>query len=1159
MAQAVTRGAWSVKYLVSGVVLLAAACGDRGSAEPSQGGIAAPPAVAAADLDRIVAAFNRGIALMEQYRPIEAVAAFESVVALAPDWSLGRLNLGIALLNAESDEAHARAETELRRVAAEVPDDPHAHYALGMLDRHLTRFAAAREAFARVLEIDPDDPDAHYQLGILVADEDEAAARAHFERTLARLPHHESACYRLQSLLRRAGETGRAEELMVRFAALKTAKAGVSVGMKYGEMGRYAELVRRFANAREPDRPPGSMPRFDDVAAAVGLIDPGSGGGSTTPGSATFGPGIAIADVDADGALDLYVTASGAEGGAFWRQAEGRFTKQVDCGIDGRDAIGAWFGDYDADGDPDLYLTCAGPNRLYRNDGALRFTDVTAASGTAGGSQLSVGAVWVDLDHDGDLDLYVANRAEWRDGTAAQGGAPNQFLRNDGDGRFTDVAAECGIDCGDAASLGVQLFDLDDDRDLDFCVVNADRPLLVFRNDRVGRFADATALFPGLSDAGPGTSTAVADCDGNGLEDLLVLFGESSPRLWLQAEPGQFVEDQSFAASARAVGGALGGAFADLDLDGDFDLVLTGAGAGDRIGTHIALDLGGGRFAPPELVGPPGRSRDARGFAATDLDGDGAVDLLIARSGAALRLWRGTVPPGARWLCVVPAGSPTPLAIGLQVEVKTGSSVQTARIGAASSALCSLPARLHFGLGAHGTADYVRLLWPDAVLQSEMEVAGGQTWRVQKVVRKPSSCPVLFAWDGERFAFITDFLGTGGVGFFVSPRVYAPPDPTEDVRIPPELVAPRDGRYLLRVAEPLEEVSYLDQLELRVYDHPAAIEVHPDERFAGAEPFPTGEPVAIAQKVFPVAARASHRGSVLDELVAIDRRCVEPPVRPRFPGYAEDHWVELDFGDRLRGLPAGGRLWLCLHGWAEYTYSHVNYAAWQAGLAMQAPSLEVPDGRGGWRVARADAGFPAGLPRTMTIDLTGIELGDDARLRLRTNMQIHWDHAFAGVASEDVVPTRHVLIPSVAELRFLGYPREYSPDGREPTLYDYARVDPSAPFKAMSGDFTRYGDVRELLAAADDRCVVMSRGDEIALEFDAAALAVLPPGWTRTVVLHADGWCKDMDLYTAFPDTVEPLPFHGMTNYPPPATTGPTEAKRDEVLRRFNTRRHEGR
>ncbi len=189
----------------------------------------------------------------------------------------------------------------------------------------------------------------------------------------------------------------------------------------------------------------------------------------------------------------------------------------------------------------------------------------------------------------------------------------------------------------------------------------------------------------------------------------------------------------------------------------------------------------------------------------------------------------------------------------------------------------------------------------------------------------------------------------------------------------------------------------------------------------------------------------------------------------------------------------------------------------------------------------------------MTVDVSALPLRADGRLRIRSTMQVYWDRAFLGVdVSEGTVVTR-TLAASSAELRPLGYPREYSPDGEDPTVYDYRRLDAGVPFRAMEGDYTRFGDVRELLRAADERSVVMGRGEEIALAFDATALPPLPAGRKRTLCLHADGWCKDMDLYTAFPDTVEPTPWHGMENYPSSKPFPDTDALR-EYRRTWNTR-----
>jgi hypothetical protein len=172
-------------------------------------------------------------------------------------------------------------------------------------------------------------------------------------------------------------------------------------------------------------------------------------------------------------------------------------------------------------------------------------------------------------------------------------------------------------------------------------------------------------------------------------------------------------------------------------------------------------------------------------------------------------------------------------------------------------------------------------------------------------------------------------------------------------------------------------------------------------------------------------------------------------------------------------------------------------------------------------------------------------------------MEVFWDQIFV---AEDVGGGQlqgHRIRPLVAELRPLGYPRQYSPDGRSPTIYDYHRLDGGLAFKNLTGDYTRFGDVRPLLDHVDDRFVIMGRGEEIALEFDASGLPDLPAGWSRTLVLHADGYCKDMDLYTAMPDMVEPLPFHEMENYPP-RKPGPESNEYWLYRSRWNTRRVAG-
>jgi hypothetical protein len=119
-----------------------------------------------------------------------------------------------------------------------------------------------------------------------------------------------------------------------------------------------------------------------------------------------------------------------------------------------------------------------------------------------------------------------------------------------------------------------------------------------------------------------------------------------------------------------------------------------------------------------------------------------------------------------------------------------------------------------------------------------------------------------------------------------------------------------------------------------------------------------------------------------------------------------------------------------------------------------------------------------------------------------------------------------------ADLRERGFSAETSPDGREPWGYDYSRVSWRSPWKTMPGRYTREGDVRPLLSASDDAFVVSKPGDALTLAFDATALAPLPAGRARTFLLFGDGYSKEMDINSASPDAVLPLPWHGMPSYP---------------------------
>jgi hypothetical protein len=210
------------------------------------------------------------------------------------------------------------------------------------------------------------------------------------------------------------------------------------------------------------------------------------------------------------------------------------------------------------------------------------------------------------------------------------------------------------------------------------------------------------------------------------------------------------------------------------------------------------------------------------------------------------------------------------------------------------------------------------------------------------------------------------------------------------------------------------------------------------------------------------------------------------------------------------------------------------------------PVLEVPDGKGGWKVARENIGYPAGKNKTILIRLDGVDgPGVPRRFRLRTNMEIYWDALQIARGRDDVPRQPHDLALQSAHLEFRGILDMTRANASSPELPHYDRVAYlGQPWRNLIGYYTRYGDVRELLEKSDDRYVILTAGDEMTLRF--AVPPGPPPGWKRDFVWKCDGWTKDGDLNTRFGKTVLPLPAHDLKTYNRP----PGRLEDDPVYRR---------
>jgi hypothetical protein len=1106
---------------------------------------------------------------MEQFKHREAMQEFGKVIAGAPRWAPGFVNLGLAAFYAREIRS---AEEAFREAIRLDPDLAQGHYALAILLKNEGKSEPAIAALERARTLDPEDADILYNLGVVHARQRRFdSAIEVLQRARQIDPNGMSIRYQLARALLQGGRQQAGEKEMEAYQRLAAdPRFAVPTGSQYGEAGRHALVIAEYTAFGGPPAPPGPVAvRFSDATAESGIafVHAGPGGEPSPPPAAgseaeraraaRFGSGVAIADLDGDGRLDLVfanAAASGAARPAIYRNLGGfRFEDVTQRSGVSFEAIGLAVAaaDFDNDKDADLLFTAVGRVVLYRNRGDGTFEEATAASGLAG-SGLILGATWVDVDHDGDVDLFLNRLPEAAKPAAV---SPLLFL-NLGDGRFRrDERLDLPVPAGTLAAVWS---DLDGDRDIDAVVSGGGLTDLILDNRR-GEGLRARDRAAGLAArrAGFGRGIAAGDVNGDGLPDVVVAGGPGEPaRVHLNVRGGRFTARDLEGTARPSLWGVV---LFDADNDGDLDLFAAGSAA-----VFFRNDGAGGfREATADAGLAEMKIRDGRAAAAADLDGDGDLDLVVTRNGGAPVLLRNEGGHRNHWLQVRPRGLHSNQdGIGTKVDVQAGAFWQRREVQGGSGYLSQSPPIAHFGLRDRGLADFVRLLWPGGVLQSELDVPAGQRLEPHELDRKGSSCPVLFAWNGSRYVFVTDFLGVGGLGMWLAPGVYGRPDPDEYVKIEPDQLAPRDGAYYIQVVENLEEITYLDEARLIALDHPEAYDVFPHEYFGGPGPPPARLfAVERSERIFPVRATDHTGRQVTDALLQVDRIYPDNFRRLRLAGYAEMHHLTLEFPERVTRLKEPV---LFLHGWVDFEYASTNYAAHQAGIVLTPPVLEMEGEDGLFAPVLEPMGFPAGMPRMMTVDLRPLAPLRSRRIRIRTNMRVFWDQAYIAEPLSESEPEktvrRHEIALSGAHLHRRGFPREHSPDGRAPKIYDYSIMDNTQPFKVASGNYTRFGRVTELLTRTDDRFVIFGRGEEVTLEFPVKGLPAVPRRWTRSFLLYATGYSKDMDPYTAFGDTVEPLPFRGMSGYPyGPGEAYPDDAEHRDYLRTWNTRRVETR
>ena len=1054
---------------------------------------------------------NIGVAYMNQQLPEKALHEFEDATRTDAKATIPLVNEGISYLYLRK---LPEAEDVLGKATVLDPGSVRAWYGLGLAHFSGGDQEAALADFKRALAIDDHDADIHYFIATIdlsLKKYDEAIAE--FKVALQLAPLHASAHFGLARALQRQGKIDESRDHLKRFQEITQSKIGTLMSASYGEQGRYATVQDMLATPAAA----GAMIPVHFVPA--GPLPP------HTAISPAEGGGACILDLEGNGSRDLVVMTKG-DGLHAYHVAESGATELLAADKTGLalkgDGVSCAVGDYDNDNLPDLAVALTDRVVLFHNLGHGRFADTTSAVGIHPINH-PAGITFVDFDHDGDLDLFIT-------GQQASGTSPNVLWRNNGNSTFTEWTTPTGLG-GKGSTLGAVLSDINNDRAVDLVVAGAEGSPQLYQNQREGAFKQL-ALYADTS-LSPTRALAITDFNKDGWMDVAVTHaGAPGVSLWRNTDGSHF---ERMPLSLPGVLSAWGITPIDFDNDGWIDLAVVVETAQ---GTELRMLRNTGAKGFVDVSPSLGLDKlglaGARSVIAADVDRDGAPDLLVAQQNAAPLILHNAGGSAHRSLRIDLTGlADNKSAIGTKIEVFSDGNWQKFEIAGSSGYMSQGSTEILAGLGESQSADVVRLLWPTGVPQDEMNVASNKPVALTELDRRGSSCPVLFAWDGSKYKFISDVIGAAVVGHWVSPTSRNQSDADEWTRIDGQDLRARNGNLSVRFGEPMEEINYIDQLRLVAVDHPAGTEVYPDERFLSEPPFASGKTIVASEHShLPAAAWDDHGHDVLATLSARDHHYVRDLTNLTYAGFANRHTLTLDLGAWSSANP----LRLFLAGYIEYFSASSMYSAWQAGIAPQPPSVDAQLPDGSWKRIVDDMGFPAGLPRTIVVDLSGKLPTGARRIRLTTNLQIYWDQVLIDNApSEDAVPRQTELPLTSAHLAFRGYPKQI--DGATPgdLTYDYQSISATGPFQWQRGSYTRYGDVTPLLTTRDNHDVIFGSGEDIDAEFSDAALPTLPAGWKRDYFFYADGYVKDMDFYEALPFTVAEMPFHGMTTYPYPS------------------------
>lgn len=1033
---------------------------------------------------------NQGVGEMGSFDYDKAAITFEKLVKLKPEWHLAQQNLAIALLNRQKENDETRALSIAKGLLELNNQNLVANYILGILNFNQGLCEKALPQFNNIIELDSSDAYALYFAGQCHLQNGEVEkSLSLYKKAIKADSYLRSAYYGSFMAAQRLANEELAKEMLNSYQKLSSNPKARLAEIKYTRMGPKAiaqAYIKKSNNTEKyqiESKPPYfKMPKSVELTGIESIQQ--------------FG----VVNIGQTQNNQLYVVANN-QMKVFddFTEAPKEITK-LEITFGSGDHKLAW-GDINNDNKIDVYVTGQSDQLYLQTESGFKPVDMKAFGLNL---LISKAVRLIDADHDGDLDLLLLSD-----------NGVFELWNNNLNNTFIPLSKKISLP-RDNGFKQILVEDFDSDRDVDIILV-ADHSFTILLNDRMWSYETINSLnYDPLI-----KSSSFSDNNINGFPELNLLFEDNKI---LSFEYDQLLK---YYKNIQQLDDVSGNFMLQADINGD--------------GTHEFL------------------TQTEESIKVIDWQGEVLEQILI--SGIEAYKFQNTVN-GPELLILqnnqlkhVPANSNRGpyLLINTSGKEDDANSVRSNFSGIGTSFVLhsqefySIANTFHnmtgydqdyqtisMAAGKKQSIDYLEMEWSDGVYQTELGLNANSYYKITETQRQLSSCPVIFAWNKGKYEFVTDVLGVGGIGFAIGRHEYGVPRPWENYLLTSDQLESENSLFKLQFTEPMEESAYLDELKIEVLDVPEDYFVILDERMMISEPKVTGGPLFYKEIISPVSVTNKRGQDVTAQVLNTDKKAIEIDNQDRrFLGLVDEQIITLSFEQELQG-----EYNLIMNGWVEYGYSQTMFAAWQAGLAAHAPTIEYKvDGE--WLTLLSEFGYPAGMPRSATVPLD-IPI-KTKHLRIRTNMEVYFDQL--GLIKK-IIPgnvTKHKLNLSKASIKQLGFPKRHDNSQRVPT-YDFTNIEPFWDTRYMEGAYSQLGEVTELLEKHDNALAIIGAGESIELSF-IDDLPKLEKGFNRFYLLKFKGWAKDMDILTKDGDTLEPIPANGKV-----------DARAQYLNKKYNTR-----